>query len=227
MNPLATMRAGYRFARSSFSTEYARDFWFHGRNWRLAGAIARGDRDAVPRLIEHSCERLRALTRKMLRRFPQVHRWEETDDVFCEALTKLHRALETVRPENSRHFYNLAAVQLRRVLVDFARRYYGAEGMGAHHDTVHVNADENAPPKYESADSSGEPATLLEWSEFHEWVDSLPDDEREVFDLLWYQQLTQEQAAEVLGVTTRTIRRRWQDARLKLCKARLGESLPE
>ncbi len=190
-----------------------------------------GDRDAVPRLIEHTCERLRTLTRRMLRRFPQVHRWEETDDVFCEALTKLHRALETVQPESSRHFYNLAAVQMRRVLVDFARRYYGAEGMGAHHDTVQMGADglsdQRSAPKYESADTSGEPATLLEWTEFHEWVETLPDEEREVFDLLWYQQLTQEQAAEVLGVTTRTIRRRWQDARLKLCKARLGESLPE
>ncbi len=82
-------------------------------------------------------------------------------------------------------------------------------------------------PNTKPPTASGEPTTLLEWSEFHEWVDSLPDDEREVFDLLWYQQLTQEQAAEVLGVTTRTIRRRWQDARLKLCKARLGESLPE
>jgi RNA polymerase sigma-70 factor (ECF subfamily) len=186
-----------------------------------------GDRDAVPRLIEHTCERLRLLTRRMLRRFPQVHRWEETDDVFCEAVTKLQRALETVQPESSRHFYNLAAVQLRRVLVDFARRYYGAEGMGAHHETARFDADQNAPPKYESADSSGGPATMLEWTEFHQWVESLPDEEREVFDLLWYQQLTQEQAAEVLGVTPRTIRRRWQDVRFKLCKARFGESLPE
>ena len=34
--------------------------------------------------------------------------------------------------------------------------------------------------------------------------------------LLWYEQMTQEQAAEVLGVTARTVRRRWQDARYRL-----------
>ncbi|HZZ73067.1 MAG TPA: sigma-70 family RNA polymerase sigma factor [Pirellulales bacterium] len=185
-----------------------------------------GDPAAAARLLEHSCERLRALASRMLRRFPQVRRWEETDDIFCEAVAKLQRSLETVRPETARHYYNLAAMQLRRVLVDFARRYYGAEGLGRHHETVHENSDQ-AAPKYEGADAGGEPGSLVEWTEFHEWIDRLPDAEREVFDLLWYQQLTQEEAAEILGVTTRTIRRRWQDARYALCKARLGEALPE
>ena len=186
-----------------------------------------GDAEVVPLLIEHTCERLRTLSRRMLRRFPRVHRWEETDDVFCEAVTKLQQALVAVQPTSSRHFYNLAATQLRRVLIDFARHYYGAEGIGAHHDTAKINADQSSPPKYDSADSRGEPTSLLEWSEFHELVESLPAEEREVVDLLWYEQLTQEQAAAVLGVTARTIRRRWQDARYKLCKARLGEPLPE
>ena len=66
----------------------------------------------------------------------------------------------------------------------------------------------------------------MEWTEFHEQVEMLPEEEQEVFNLLWYEQLTHEQAAEVLGVTTRTVRRRWQDARYRLCKARLGEPLP-
>ena len=67
----------------------------------------------------------------------------------------------------------------------------------------------------------------MEWTEFHEQVRALPEEEQEVFNLVWYEQLTQEQAAEVLGVTTRTVRRRWQDARYRLCKARMGEPLPE
>ncbi len=193
----------------------------------LLDSLRAGHPDAAQRLIEHTCERLRLIARRMLRRFPRVRRWEETDDVFCEALSRLSRSLESVRPESARHFYNLAATQLRRVLIDFARRYDGPEGMGAHHDTAAGGTDMNAPPKYEPADSHGEPGSLLEWTEFHQAVEALPDEEREVFDLLWYQQLTQEQAAELLGVTTRTIRRRWQDARFKLYKARLGESLPE
>jgi RNA polymerase sigma factor (sigma-70 family) len=185
-----------------------------------------GDQTARARLVEHSCERLRGLARKMLRRYPKVRRWEETDDVFVEAVTRLHRALETVRPESSKHFYNLAATQIRRVLIDLSRRYYGAEGIGSHHDTAARNAEDGAPLKYERADTSGEPADLMEWTEFHEQVEALPDEEQEVFNLVWYQQLTHEQAAEALGVATRTVRRRWQDARYRLCKARLGEPLP-
>jgi RNA polymerase sigma factor (sigma-70 family) len=156
-----------------------------------------------------------------------VRRWEETDDVFVEAIVRLHRALETVQPESPRHFYNLAATQMRRVLIDLSRRYYGPEGVGSHHDTVAGNPDGGMPPKYERADSSGEPGDLAEWTEFHQQVDALPEEEKEVFNFVWYEQMTHEQVAEVLGVTTRTVRRRWQDARYRLCKARLGEPLPE
>jgi RNA polymerase sigma-70 factor (ECF subfamily) len=186
-----------------------------------------GDPDARRRLIEHSCERLRGLVRKMLRRYPKVHRWEETDDVFVEAVTRLDKALRTVEPESPRHFYNLAATQIRHVLIDLSRRYYGAEGLGSHHDTAAINADGDTPPRYEQADVSGEPASLMEWTEFHEQVGMLPEEEQEVFNLLWYEQLTHEQAAEVLGVTTRTVRRRWRESRYRLIKARLGEPLPD
>jgi RNA polymerase sigma-70 factor (ECF subfamily) len=186
-----------------------------------------GDPDSRRRLIEHSCERLRGLARKMLRRYPKVRRWEETDDVFVEAVTRLHRALETVQPESPRHFYNLAATQIRRVLLDLSRRYYGPEGVGSHHDTAVRSPDGDTPPRYEKADISGEPTNLMEWTEFHEQVEALPEEELEVFNLLWYEQLTHEQAAEVLGVATRTVRRHWHEARYRLQKACLGETLPE
>ena len=135
--------------------------------------------------------------------------------------------LGTVQPESPRDFYNLAAAQIRRVLIDLARRYYGPEGLGSHHDTAAGKPDGDAQQKYEKADASGEPSGLAQWTEFHEQVEALPEEVREVFNLLWYEQLGQEEAAEVLGVTTRTIRRRWQEARYRLQKACLGESLPE
>ena len=135
-----------------------------------------GDSTARQQLIEHACERLRCLTRKMLRRFPGVRRWEETDDVFVEAVTKLHRALESVQPESPRHFYNLAATQIRRVLMDLARRYYGPEGLGCHHDTA-AGTPTAASPKQERPDLSSEPASLMEWTEFHEQVEALAERE--------------------------------------------------
>jgi RNA polymerase sigma-70 factor (ECF subfamily) len=186
-----------------------------------------GDPAARQRLIEHACERLRGLARKMLRRYPGVRRWEETDDVFVEAVSRLDRALGSVSPESPRHFYNLAAMQIRRVLIDMARRYCGPRGLGSHHDTAAGSADADTPPKYERADPSGEPSSLAEWTEFHEQVEALPDEQQEVFNLVWYGEMTHDEVAEILGVTARTVRRRWQDARYGLQKARLGEPLPE
>lgn len=189
--------------------------------------VQSGDEQARTRLIEHACDRLRLLARKMLRGFPTVRRWEETDDVFTEALTRLHRSLATVQPESPRHFYSLAATQIRRVLIDMSRRYYGPQGLGAHHDTAGDDSQGDRRPSPEAVDGSDEPTDLMEWTEFHEQVEALPEEEREAFSLLWYDGLSQEEAAQVMGVSERTLRRRWHDARYRLSKARRGETLPE
>ncbi len=57
-------------------------------------------------------------------------------------------------------------------------------------------------------------------------TERLPAEEREVFDLLWYQELSQAEAAALLGVSERTIKRRWQSARIMLHDALKGE-IPE
>jgi DNA-directed RNA polymerase specialized sigma24 family protein len=53
----------------------------------------------------------------------------------------------------------------------------------------------------------------------------LPPIEREAFDLLFYQELSQAEAAAVLAVSVRTIKRRWQSARLRLVQ-NLGGKMP-
>jgi RNA polymerase sigma-70 factor (ECF subfamily) len=47
-------------------------------------------------------------------------------------------------------------------------------------------------------------------------VGALPEEGRAAFDLLWFQGLTQAEAAVVLGVAEVTVRRRWLAARLRL-----------
>ena len=42
-------------------------------------------------------------------------------------------------------------------------------------------------------------------------------------DLLWYQELTQDQAADVLGISKSTLKRRWMATRLKLADLFPGE----
>jgi len=63
------------------------------------------------------------------------------------------------------------------------------------------------------------PSTLLEWAHFHDAIEKLPQEERETLDLIYYGGLSQEEAAEMLGVSTRTIKRRWRLARILLARA--------
>ena len=74
-------------------------------------------------------------------------------------------------------------------------------------------------------DTTRDPDLLAAWTDFHREVEVLPADEREVFDLLFYQGLAQADAAAVLGVAEITIKRRWRGARMRLVQA-LGGRLP-
>jgi DNA-directed RNA polymerase specialized sigma24 family protein len=175
-----------------------------------------GDAAARDELLRRAGDRLTHLTRKMLKDHARVRRWEETGDVLQNALLRLHRALGQDAPETVAGFFRLSATVIR---------HYGPEGWGAHHASGRHTPDGPTPPVPERADETHEPGALAMWGEFHLQVEGLPDEEREAFDLLWYQGLTQAEAAELLGVSGRTVKRRWQAARLRLFEA-LGGELP-
>jgi RNA polymerase sigma-70 factor (ECF subfamily) len=184
--------------------------------------VGQGDPAALNELIVLTSKRLETLTHRMLRDYPRVHRWAQTDDVLQNALIRLCRALEQMQPASVRDFYALATTQIRRELIDLARHYAGPEGSAAHRESV--VAEPGHPPRdREKMDLTHEPAALADWGEFHQQVAALPGDQREVFGLLFYHGMTQEDAAEVLGVTVRTVQRRWQVALLALHRVRDGE----
>jgi RNA polymerase sigma-70 factor (ECF subfamily) len=194
---------------------------------RIQGCIDRlrlGDARARDELLAHASERLTRLTRKMLRDFPGVHRWEQTDDVLQNAVLRLCRALSAVQPPTAADFFRLAAAQVRRELLDLARRYYGAQGLGAHHVSVAGVDQTRSAAGPNPRDTTHDPGRLAAWTDFHREVESLPAEEREVFDLLFYQGLSQAEAAALLEVSERTIKRRWQEARLRLVRALGGRS---
>jgi RNA polymerase sigma-70 factor (ECF subfamily) len=169
-----------------------------------------GNVDARNEIISHACERLRLLTRKMLKGYPKVKRWSETDDVLQNAMIRLHRSLAEITPDTPRQFYGLAAMQIRRELIDLARHHFGSHGVGANH---HTDGGEAA---ISSTAKQIEPESLESWSRFHEAVEQLAEEQREVVSLLWYEGLTQPQAAELLDLSLATVKRRWQAARMML-----------
>ena len=175
-----------------------------------------GDERARGLLLDHACDRLLRLTRKMFHTYPLLRRWEAMDDVFQGALIRLHRALGAVELESVRHFFNLAGLQIRRELQDLVKHHLGPQGHGRHHHTDHLSPDDRGGTLQRKTD---EPEDLSMWSEFHTRVDRLPAEYRELVNLLFYDGLTQQEAAELLGKPLRTVKRRWQEAKLLLQEA--------
>jgi RNA polymerase sigma-70 factor (ECF subfamily) len=176
----------------------------------LHGLIARfqaGDNGALDTLIRRTEERLLLFTRRMLADFPAVRAREQTDDVLQNALIRLTRALRQETPPSVKDFFNLAAAQIRRELLDLARSH-------TRRPTVGLTAD---PP-----DRAGDLTELDRWTALHEAVERLPADQREVFSCRFYHGWTQAQIAELLGISDRQVRRLWIDACLRL-KAAVGD----
>lgn len=192
---------------------------------RCLDRLHQGDANAREELLRQSLERLRALTRRMLVRFPNVRRWEETDDVLQDALLRIDQMLGRIEVASVRDYLRLAAANIRRVLLDLARHYDGPLGLGAKHNSPLPHGGETGgdDPAGVADGSSSEARQLAGWSEFHENVTHLANEEREVFDLLWYHGPTQDEAATLLEVSLSTVKRRWQSARLSLMEAFGGE----
>jgi RNA polymerase sigma factor (sigma-70 family) len=178
-----------------------------------------GDSAARDDLLRACRERLLVMTRRMLKRYPGVRRWEETDDVLQNALVRLDRGLSRLALDSPADFLRLAAAQIRWELIDLARHYFGPEGLAAHHATPQGQQSRALPEAATEAERSDDPDHLVRWGEVHERVAGLPDAERGVFDLLWYHGMSQVEAAAVLSVSVRTVKRRWQSARLLLADA--------
>jgi RNA polymerase sigma factor (TIGR02999 family) len=168
-----------------------------------------GDSASRTELLELAYERLRLLARKMFHEdFPRLGNLHETDSILHEAVLRLIRALQEVQLPSVQDFLIFSAAQIRRVLLDMARSQ-------ARRDRAAGNCGPSMTHA-EASDQSGEPSQLAQWGEFHDKVRELPDDERNVVDLYWYQGLTQSETARILGIHEKMVSRRWLRARLKL-----------
>jgi RNA polymerase sigma-70 factor (ECF subfamily) len=170
----------------------------------LLDRMRAGDRAAGDELFQHLGERLERLARKMLQGFPAVRRWEGTADILQNASLRLLRALQEVRPDSTRKFFALAGVQIRRELLDLKEHYYGPRGMGANHHTAQTPGASTEP-----VDPAPGPEELEEWCAFHRQLDRLPEEEREVVDLHFYQGLSKAGGGSRSASTTRVPRCGW------------------
>jgi RNA polymerase sigma-70 factor (ECF subfamily) len=158
---------------------------------------------------------MKVIVRAHLAGIVRLRAYLDSDDVLQNVLMRLMGAMGKVRPSTRGELLGLAARHIRWEVIDLYRTHFGPEGPGKKLEPLSGAALDLA---VEQPADDGTAAALAA-AQLAEAVDKLPKDLREVVDLLFYHHLTHEQAAEVLGVSTKTIQRAWRDAKVKLGRA--------
>ncbi len=176
---------------------------------------AAGDQDAAAHLWD--------LTYEELRRIAQRYLYRERDDHTLSATALVHEAylrlVDQTRIEfkDRAHFFAVASKVCRRILVDYARRR-SAEKRGG--ERVKVTLDDASAV----IDSQSDEVVAL--NEALDRLTALNERLGKVVEMRYFGGLSEEETAEVLGVTTRTVRRDWVKAKGFLYDALYGGSPP-
>jgi len=180
-----------------------------------------GDTPADPvvrGLLDRAVGRLRLLCAGLLHRsYPRLARPPmnlEADDLLGAVVERLLKAMREARPRTVRQFFALANRHIRWELNDLARR------LDEQPDAVELR-EGLAPAAPSSGSALGPDARRI-----LEAIEDLPEDEREAFDLVRIQGLTQPEAAEILGVSAATVKRRLNRGVLRLSQ-RLNDLRPD
>lgn len=159
-----------------------------------------GDRPAEVRLFELVMPDLRRIAQNMLRRERRDHTLQPTE-LISQVYLKLVAA-KNRNWQNRRHFFALAARAMRNYLIDYAR---------SRPNVSLVSLD--ALPFDGMAEMREEPEKLLHLNRL---LDEFALESPEgclIVEMKYFLGLTNEEAAETLGMNLRTFQRRWQDAR--------------
>jgi RNA polymerase sigma factor (TIGR02999 family) len=108
---------------------------------------------------------------------------------------------------NREHFYAIAALAMRRVLVDFARmRLASSRGNG----DIPVSLEEGAPTEKKAAPS---PETIVQIGLLMEQLEKSDVEAARIVDMHYFSGFTLEEIAEITGLTFRQVRHRWEKGR--------------
>jgi RNA polymerase sigma factor (TIGR02999 family) len=177
---------------------------------RILSAIEAGDARAAEELLPLVYDELRKLAAQRLGREKPGQTLDATGLVH-EAYLKLVGAAEPRVYRDRRHFFAAAASAMRRILIDLARRKLTEKRGGG--QARHELGDLAAP----QADD--------ELLALHEALDRLAAEDplkARLVELRYFAGLTNDQAADVLGISPSTADRHWAYARAWLQAAVRG-----
>lgn len=166
---------------------------------------SKGNANAPERLMPFVYDELRRLARSFLSRERVNHTLQPTA-LVNEAYLRLVDQTR-VNWQNRAHFYGIASSMMRRILIDHARAHSTEKRGGA---ALRLSIDDVQIPIEQRA------AGLLALDEALERLAQMDERKAQVVEMRFFGGLSDEEIAEVLKVTTRTVLRDWQKARLWL-----------
>jgi RNA polymerase sigma-70 factor (ECF subfamily) len=173
---------------------------------RLLLAWNEGDSSALDRLIPVVYEELHRAARRYLRR-EHGNQTLQTSALVNEVYLRLVDA-KSVRWQNRAHFFGIAARLMRQILVDVARRRAQLKRGGA---VERVTLDETVWVGERAPD-------LVALDDALNTLAALDERQSRIVELKFFGGLTEDEIAEVLGVSARTVRGDWSLARAWLLR---------
>ena len=172
----------------------------------------------VRALLDRAVRRLYQLCATMLHRsYPRLTQPPlnlQADELLSAVAERLLKALREIRPRTVRQFFALANQHMRWELNDLARR------LDEQPPAVELREGLVPAPAGSSSGLTPDGRRMLEA------IDNLPAEEREAFDLVRVQGLTQVDAARLLGVAAVTVKRRLNRG-LRMLTEKLGDLRPD
>jgi RNA polymerase sigma factor (sigma-70 family) len=177
-----------------------------------------GDSSAEPivrELLGRATGRLHSLCANLLyRSYPRLTRGPlnlRSEEMLSAVVERMLKAMRDLRPQNVRQFFALANRHMRWELNDLARRLdEEASAVELRESRVASPGPPAGPAPTDGADGSSgatSPVSPL-MARILAAIEELPEDEREVFNLVRIQGMTHPEAARVVGVSPKTVQRR-------------------
>lgn len=174
---------------------------------RLLVRAREGNREAMEELLPLVYAELRRVAGRQLRNERRDHTLGASG-LINEAYLKLADQLQ-VDWQSREHFFAISARAMRQILIDYARKR-NAEKRGGDWDRTSL---ENKGLPFDAP-----VADLLALDQALERLSAVDERLRRIVEYRFFRGLTEEETAELLGVTVRTVQREWVKARAWLYK---------
>ena len=182
---------------------------------RLLSDLSAGNRTQVDAILPLVYEKLRAMAHRQMQRERAGHTLHTTALVH-EAYLNLIKN-EELDWQNRAHFFSMAAIAMRRLLIDHARRRLAEKRGGGQ---IVATFDEANVVREVRAEE------LVDLDEALSRLEALDPRQASVVTYKFFGGLTHKEIAEVLGVSIHTVHRDWRIARLWLSREMRSDPVP-